>query len=209
MRDIIVIGAPVGGGALVSRITCAFPPDLEASVFVALHMTPENPILLADILNAPGRIRAAEAAPGELIEQRRVYVACAGTNLILQNGRVHFAADEAQDEHRPSINALFISAANAFGKRVIGVLLLHAREDGLAGLYAVRRAGGRIITHRNEHMLQPPLHPERAEPLSDFHLEIQEIAPRVLACVAEEGNVAGQMHPDRSKRPNETPRAFS
>lgn len=190
MRDIIVIGAPVGGGSLLTRLANEFPPDLDASVFVALHVEPQNPILLADVLNAPGRIRAAEAISGERIERRRIYVAGEGKYLILRDGTTHLSREGKGNGHRRSIDALFTSAAKGFGKRVVGVLLLHAREDGAGGLYAVRKAGGRTITQRSEQMPDAPRHHENAELLSDFHVEIEEIAPRVLACFRENGNGA-------------------
>src|SRR2546423_7179114 len=85
---------------------------------------------------------------------------------------------------RPPRSTLF-PYTTLFRSRVIAVLLLHAREDGLAGLYAVRRAGGRIITHRNEHMLQPPLHPERAERSEEHTSELQSLAYLVCRLLLE------------------------
>jgi two-component system, chemotaxis family, protein-glutamate methylesterase/glutaminase len=187
MRDIIAIGAPVGGGTVLTQLVCCFPADLQASIFVVLHSTPENPILLADILNAPGRMRAAEAIDGERIERRRIYVAPEGKHLKIQHGRIHLSANGWQSPYRPALDVLFDSAAEAYDRRVIGVLLLHPREGGFAGLGAIRKAGGRAITHRNEQMLEEPSDPDTAEPLCDHHLDLQEIAPRVLAYV-KEGN---------------------
>lgn len=190
MRDIIVIGVPVGGGALLTQLICQFPADLEASVFVALHTTPENPMLLADVLNAPGRLRAAQAIHGEAIERRRIYVAAEGKHLLLKDGTVELSDNGAEYKYRPSIDGLFSSAANAFSHHVIGVLLLHTDEDGLLGLYAVRKAGGRTITQRTAQMPDAPRHPQTAELLADYHLELAEIGPRVLACFGENGNGA-------------------
>ena len=183
MRDIIVIGAPVGGAAALLQLAGRFPPDLEASVFVVLHATPENPILLADVLNAPGRMRAADAIDGEAIERRRIYVAADGKHLMMRDGKAYLSANGTEHPRRPSIDVLFTSAAEAYNARVIGVLLLHAREDGSRGLHAIRKAGGRTITHRNEQMPEKPRHPETSEELAHDHLEIDEIAPRLVAYV--------------------------
>lgn len=191
MRDIIVIGSPVGGGATIAQLIGKLPADLDASVFVVLHTTPDNPILLADVLNAPGRMRAAEALHGEPIARRRIYVAADGHHLLVRNGQVHLSANGQKANHRPSIDVLFSSAAEAYNVRVIAVLLLHCHEDGSAGLHAIRRAGGRTITHRNESMLHEPKHPETGYVLSDEHLDWEQIVPRVLQYVHESNGTNG------------------
>jgi two-component system chemotaxis response regulator CheB len=182
-HDIIVIGAPIGGGAALAYLVAHFPPNLEASVFIVLHAMPESPILLADILNAPGRMRAAPALNGEQIERRRIYVAATGRHLMIRDGKIHLANGEMELPHRPSIDLLFTSAAAAFRERVLGVLLLHAREDGATGLQVIRKAGGHTITHRNEAMPDEPTNPATGEPLAHYHIKLDEIAPRVLAYV--------------------------
>jgi len=183
MRDVVVIGAPVGGGAAIARLISELPFDLNAAVFVVLHATPESPILLPDVLNAPGRIRAADALDGEPIHRRRIYVAT-GNHLMVQKDKVRLSPNTENKPHRPSIDVLFTSAAAAYKRRVVGVLLLHAREDGLLGLDAIRQAGGRTITQDNEYMPEPPKDPETAELLSDDHIELKRIAARVLAYVS-------------------------
>jgi|GEM_PF-3847062 len=183
MRDIIVIGAPVGGGATLVQLASRLPPDLDAAVFVVLHATPESPILLADVLNAPGRMRAAEAIEGETIERRRIYVAADGKHLMIRDQKVHLSANGFDTPHRPSIDALFTSAAETYNARVVGVLLLHSREGGSRGLHVIRKAGGRTIAHRNEQMPEKPRHPETLEELAHDHLEIDKIVPRLVAYV--------------------------
>lgn len=181
--DIIAIGAPVGGGASLAELLSHFSWEMEASIFVVLHAAEESPMLLADILNAPGRMRAAEAGDGEAVVRRRVYVAADGKHMLIRDGKVHLSSNGAEYPRRPSIDALFSSAAEAYRERVIGVLLLHAREDGAHGLRAIRRAGGRTVTHRNREMREELRHPETGEPLADEHLELEEIARRILGFV--------------------------
>jgi two-component system chemotaxis response regulator CheB len=182
-HDIVVIGAPIGGGAALAYLVAHFPPDLEASVFVVLHATPESPILLAYILRAPGRMRAAPALNGEPIAPRRIYVAADGRHLLISEGKVRLSGEELDRPHRPSIDLLFASAAAVFRERVVGVLLLHGREDGADGLRCICKAGGCTITQRNEAMPDEPRHPESGEVLTHHHIKLDEIAPRVLAYV--------------------------
>jgi chemotaxis response regulator CheB len=185
IRDIIVIGAPIGGGAAIAHVIGSFPPQLDAAVFVVLHSTPSNPILLADILNAPGRLRAATALHGEPIARRRIYLAALGQHLMLGEGVVRLSENFQRSKYCPSIDVLFSSAAEAYKTRVIGVLLLHPREDGLLGLSAIRRAGGRTVTHCNELMPTPRTDPNTGEPLSDKHVHLETIASHVADWVEE------------------------
>ena len=92
MRDIIVIGSPKGGSAALAQVVSGFPPNLDASVFVALHVEPETPILLADVLNAPGRMRATEAMHDEPIQQPRIYVAAQDKHLMIRQRRIFLFA---------------------------------------------------------------------------------------------------------------------
>ena len=184
IRDIIVIGAPVGGGAALAVLIGCFPPDLGASLFVVLQATVDSPILLADVLNAPGRMRATEAIHGERIERRRIYVAADEKHLMIREGKVHLSSNGVEHPHRPSIDLLFMSAAETYKARVVGVLLVNANRDGLLGLHAIREAGGRTVTHRNEQMPEGPTHRETGELLSHHHVDLAAIAPCVLAYVS-------------------------
>ena len=96
---------------------------------------------------------------------------------------MRLTSDAQENNCRPSIDVLFRTAATAHKERVVGVILMHAREDGLLGLHAVRLSGGRTVTHRNERMQEKPRHPETGEELAHEHLELDEIAPQLIAYV--------------------------
>lgn len=184
-RDIIVIGAPVGGAAALTQVVRGFPRNLDAAVFIVLHTTPETPILLADVLNAPGGLRAAAAIHGERFGRSRIYLSVENKHLILEGDAVQLS-DTNRRIYRPSIDTLFESAAAGYNSRVVGVILLHAREEGCNGLRAIRRAGGRTVTHLNEFMPEALRDPKTSEILSDHHLMLEEISARLLAYVAGE-----------------------
>lgn len=179
LRDIVVIGAPLGGATALAQVIGDLTAELDASVFVALHNQRDKPILLADVLNDRRGLRASVAIDGEPIERRRIYVAADDAHLTIDGGRVRVGQNRSSGPH-PSIDRLFSSAAEDYTTRVIGVLLLHCRDDGALGLHAIRSRGGRTITHRNNEMPDEPKHPTLGESLSDAHLELEKIGAHVL-----------------------------
>jgi hypothetical protein len=76
---------------------------------------------------------------------------------------------------------------------------VHAREDGLLGLHAVRLSGGRTVTHRNEHMQEKPRHLTTGEELAHDHLELDEIAPGLIAYVNASNGDGTSLPADRAR----------
>ncbi len=76
------------------------------------------------------------------IEPRNVYLAPPDYHLLVQRGSFALSTDARVQFARPSIDVLFESAAYAYGRGVIGIILTGANEDGAAGLAVVKQRGG-------------------------------------------------------------------
>src|SRR5207247_7044474 len=79
------------------------------------------------------------------IEPRHVYIAPSDYHLLVEAGSFALSVDERVQHARPSIDVLFETAADAYGDRVIGVILTGANEDGAAGLARIKARGGVAI----------------------------------------------------------------
>jgi len=64
-QRIVVIGASAGGVDALMRLVRDLPADFPAPVCVVLHIPPDSPSLLAQILDREGTIPAKTAEDGE------------------------------------------------------------------------------------------------------------------------------------------------
>jgi two-component system chemotaxis response regulator CheB len=141
-RDIVVIGASAGGVEALKKVVGTLSPDLPASFFIVLHISPVQKSYLPEILTRAGPLPAVHAKSGEPIQQGRIYVARPDQHLLIQDGRIRLWRGPKENYSRPAIDPLFRSAAEAFGRRVIGVVLTGMLDDGTAGLVEIKKRGG-------------------------------------------------------------------
>ena len=144
-RDIIVIGASAGGIAALKELTSHLAPDLNASLFIVQHIMASRRSELPKILSGSGRLPAVHPVSGQHIEPGVIYVAPPDYHLIIEDGAVQLWHGPKENYHRPAINPLFRSAAVTYGERVIGVILSGSLDDGVSGLWGVKKYGGVTI----------------------------------------------------------------
>lgn len=183
--DIVVIGASAGGLVALSTVLAALSPGFPVPVVLVLHLSPVHPSHLAGVLARVSRLPVFWAAEGSRLEPGTVYVAPpdwhvtvvpAGVVALTQSPPVHFA--------RPSVDLLFVSAANAFGPRTLAVILTGNGYDGSNGVAEVHRLGGVVIAQdeaSSEYFSMPREAIESGG--VSFVLPLESIAPAVTRLV--------------------------
>lgn len=141
-RDIIMIGTSAGGLPPLKELISRLPADLPAAVFVIMHISPWHRSELPTILSRAGKLNAKHAEHGEMIRRGQIYVAPPDQHLLLDEGRILLWRGPKENRHRPAINASFRAAATNFRERVIGVILSGLLDDGVTGLWWIKRFGG-------------------------------------------------------------------
>ncbi len=186
-RNIIVIGASAGGFEALKKLVAVLPSDLEASLFIVWHMSPDVRGVLPQVLNRAETLHAAHAVDSESIEPNRIYVAPPDHHLLVERGRVRVTRGPKENRFRPAVDPLFRSAAYAYGSQVIGVILSGALDDGTAGLWTIKHQGGlAIIQDPND--AEVPSMPENAmrAVTADYVVPVSEMADLLVRLSNEE-----------------------
>lgn len=149
-RDIIAIGASAGGFEVLLGLASELPRDLPASVFVVLHRPAEDRAHLPELLSERGRMPARHPLHEERIAKGNIYIAPPDNQLLLRQGSVQVVRGPKENGHRPAVDALFRSAAAAYGSRVIGVVLSGYQDCGTAGMMSIKARGGVSVVQAPE-----------------------------------------------------------
>jgi two-component system chemotaxis response regulator CheB len=136
MVGIVVIAASAGGLGPLRSIIAALPAPCTAAVFVVVHIG-SNPSILPCLLGHAGPLPAAFAHDGDAIEAGRIYVAPPDRHMVLEFASIRLSHGPKVHYTRPAADPLFISAAEAHGQRVMGIVLSGGSSDGAAGLRAI------------------------------------------------------------------------
>src|SRR5690606_37526572 len=108
-RNIIVIGASAGGFEALKTIVQNLPSNLDASIFIVWHMSPDVRGILPDVSNKLTTIKAGNARDMEPIVANRIYVAPPDHHLLIEEGRIRVTRGPRENRFRPAVDPLFRS----------------------------------------------------------------------------------------------------
>lgn len=148
--DLIVVGASWGGLDALTVLVRGLPPDFDVPVVIVQHRGPDAQSFLSDLLQQWTGRKVLEPEDKESIEPSHIYIAPANYHLLVETGHFSLTTEAPVRYSRPSIDVMFGSAAHAYGRRLIGVVLTGANEDGSRGLQCVEEYGGYCVVQDPE-----------------------------------------------------------
>jgi two-component system, chemotaxis family, protein-glutamate methylesterase/glutaminase len=181
MSAIVLIAASAGGLDPLRRIVAALPEPCMASIFVVMHVGAQRS-MLPSLLTRPG-ILASFAEDGASIEPGHIYVAPPDQHMLLRPGRIRLSRGPKAHHTRPAADPLFVSAAEAYGSQVVGIVLSGGDGDGAIGLRAIKLHGGLALVQRPEEAASPSMplaaialdHPDACLPAARIAEHVAEL----------------------------------
>ncbi len=144
--DLIVIGTSLGGLNALTIILGKLPKRIGVPVVVVQHRSSGQDATLATLLSRNSALDVVDAEDKMMLMPGRAYLAPPDYHLLIETrGLLALSTDPPVRSARPSIDVLFESAADAYGKHVAGVVLTGASADGADGLRAIKTKGGTAV----------------------------------------------------------------
>jgi len=144
---VVAIATSTGGPAALQCLLGSLPGDFAVPILVVQHIARGFTRGLADWLNTVCDLRVKLADAGEPLAPHTVYVAPDDRHLgVAAPGVVSLSGSPPVGGFRPAGTYLFESVARVYGAGVTAIIMTGMGEDGLVGLRAVRKAGGRIFS---------------------------------------------------------------
>jgi two-component system chemotaxis response regulator CheB len=142
----LVIGASAGAVEALSLLLPVVPKDARVPVVVVVHLPPNRPSLLTEVFTPRCRALVREPEDKQPVAAGTIWFAPSNYHLLIERDRTFsMSVDEPVRFSRPSIDVLFESAAEAFGRSLCVFVLTGANEDGSRGARAIREAGGLVV----------------------------------------------------------------
>lgn len=166
----VVIGTSYGGLEALKIILSKLGHDFPLPIIVVLHIGENNNDVFINYLNSICILQVKEADCNETIKKGFIYFAPPNYHLLIEsNSTFSLTAERKHNYSRPSIDILFESAAWAYTKSLIGVVLTGANSDGAIGLKLIKEFGGMTIVQNPDTALSTEM------PLSAIRIASPEI----------------------------------
>ncbi len=185
--DVVAMASSAGGIAAISVVLTDLPADFPAAIVIVQHLDPRHRSLMAEILRRRTSLEVVQAAEGDQMRPRTVYIAPPDHHLLVNSdGTLSLSHSELVHFVRPSADLLFESVAASYRERAIAVVLTGTGSDGSLGVGAIKKMGGTVIAQDQdsaEFFGMPSAAIKSGH--ADFVLRLDEIASALTTLVAE------------------------
>lgn len=145
---VIAIGASTGGTLAIQEVLTHMPGNAPGIVIVQ-HMPEQFTASLAERLNQICAMEVREAGNNDTVMPGLALITPGNYHLMLRRSGARFYTQTKSGPlvcgHRPSVEVLFKSVAQAAGRNAVGAILTGMGRDGASGLLEMRSSQARTI----------------------------------------------------------------
>lgn len=147
--DIVAIGASTGGIHALSALLRAIPSRCTVPILITQHLPASfMPYFAAQLTLLAGR-PCDVAEPHLRIRPGRIVIAPGHAHMAVarsgEGAAIRLVADPAASGCMPSVDPMFVSVAEVFGSRALGVVLSGMGRDGSVGARRLLAVGGSVV----------------------------------------------------------------
>jgi two-component system, chemotaxis family, protein-glutamate methylesterase/glutaminase len=183
--NIVALAASAGGLKAISQVLSGLPANFAASIVVVQHLDRQHKSLMANILSRRTLLTVKQAEQGDCLKPGNVYIAPPNQHLLVNpDGTLNLTQSKLVHFVRPCADLLFESVAATYQEKAIAVVLTGMGKDGIMGVQAIHRMGGKVIAQNQETSMYFSM-PRTAINTGkvDFILPLSEIAPTLVSLV--------------------------
>ena len=187
---VVGIGASAGGLKALKQFFEHVPEDSGLAFVVVVHLSPDHPSHLAEILQPHVRIPVEQVTATTPLRPNCVYVIPPGRNLSAVDTHLRLSDLEERRAERAPIDHFFRTMANTYDGHSVAVVLTGTGSDGTLGIRDIKqRTGLTIAQDPNEAEYDGMPQSAIATGLVDLVLPLAEIPGAVLQFARTEPRV--------------------
>ncbi|MBN2519975.1 MAG: chemotaxis protein CheB [Bacteroidales bacterium] len=146
MYKAVIIGGSAGSFQVITKILSSLPAQFNLPVLLSLHRLKHVRSGFVEALSIKSTIPIIEPNDKDPIKPGRAYLAPANYHMYIELGnKIALSTEEPVNHSRPSIDLSFITAAESYRNKLIGIILSGANKDGAYGLKKIKDFGGLTI----------------------------------------------------------------
>jgi len=150
-KKLVLVGTSTGGPRALSEVLTKLPGNIPAALLIVQHMPAGFTRSLAERLDHLSELRVKEAEDRERVVSGTAYIAPGDYHLKVEavppsrQPLLRLTKEPPVNGHRPSVDVLMKSAAQAGCWELIGVVLTGMGSDGCDGMREIKAHHGKTI----------------------------------------------------------------
>lgn len=193
--QLVAIGASTGGPSVLAQILAGLPAHFPLGIVIVQHLPAGFTELLAQHLHQICAIEVREAKDGETIRPGTALIAPGGRHLrvVREGDRYLVSLDEKTGPvsgHRPTVDVLFASVAEATAGHAAAILLTGSGSDGTEGMGRLKEQGAVTIAQSPDSCICPDMPKSSiARGYAQAIVRAEALAAAITGCGAAFGQV--------------------